>query len=322
MEFVTNDVNADVIGFGALNVDKLHTVDSIASEDEESFIKSLKETPGGSAANTVIGLAKLGHSVSLIGKIAEDDEGDLIELNLAFNGVYTNNLIYAQEGNTGKVLGFVDDKGERCLYVDPGVNDDIKIEEINPLFTYHCKIMHYTSFVGDSINAQIELLEKLNDETLLSFDPGVLYVKRGIKEIKPILDKTDILLINESELKLLFEDYYKSIDNVDEITTKKIAMHVLDDGIKIVVVKQGSRGVYALNSEEECQVNAFKCEPVDTTGAGDSFNSGFLHGLLNDYTLEESCKIGNWVASKSICGFGMEAFPSKEDLEEFLNTKV
>ena len=67
---------------------------------------------------------------------------------------------------------------------------------------------------------------------------------------------------------------------------------------------------------------SFKVKAVDTTGAGDSFNSGFLHGLLNDYTLEESCKIGNWVASKSICGFGMEAFPSKEDLEEFLNTKV
>ena len=322
MEFVTSDVHADVIGFGALNVDKLHSVEAIVSKDDESFIKNMKRTPGGSAANTIIGLSKLNHPVSLIGKIAEDDDGDLIELNLAMNGVYTNNLIYAQEGSTGSVLGFVDPDGERCLYVDTGVNDDIKIEEINPLFTYHCRIMHYTSFVGDSFNTQIEFLDKLNEKTLLSFDPGALYAKRGVKALKPILDRTDILLINETEFKLLFEGYYAAIDCTDSLSTKEIAMHVLDDGIDTVVVKQGSRGVYALTGEEECSVEAFKCNAVDTTGAGDSFNSGFLHGILNDYTLEESCRIGNWVASKAICGYGMEAFPSYEDLEEFLNTKV
>lgn len=109
--------------------------------DEESFIKSQKDTPGGSAANTVIGLARLGCPTSIIGKIAEDDDGDLIELNLAMNEVYTNNLIYADKGNTGKVLGFVDEKGERCLYVDPGVNDEIVLDEINLLNLSKCKIM-------------------------------------------------------------------------------------------------------------------------------------------------------------------------------------
>ena len=68
MEFVTSDVHADVIGFGALNVDKLHSVEAIVSKDDESFIKNMKRTPGGSAANTIIGLSKLNHPVSLIGK--------------------------------------------------------------------------------------------------------------------------------------------------------------------------------------------------------------------------------------------------------------
>ena len=309
MEIYDNDLNAEVIGFGALNVDKLYSVENIVSADEESFIKSETDTPGGSAANTIVGLARLGCATSIIGKIAEDEDGDLIEYNLAINGVYTNNLIYSENGSTGKCLGFVDGDGERCLYISPGVNDDIQVEEINPLNIMRCKIMHYTSFVGDSFKAQIDLLEKLSDSTLLSFDPGMLYVQKGFDELKPILERTDILLINESELRLLFDN--------NESPLKELAVGLLDFGIGTVVIKQGSNGVFALNNNEECHVDVFECDVVDTTGAGDSFNSGFLYSFLKGFDLEKSCKIGNWVASKAIEGFGMDKFPSLKELDEF-----
>ena len=67
----------------------------------------------------------------------------------------------------------------------------------------------------------------------------------------------------------------------------------------------------------ECFVEAFECDVVDTTGAGDSFNSGFLYSFLKGYNLEKSCRIGNWVASRSIQGFGMDKFPTAKELEEF-----
>lgn len=309
MEFYDNDLNVEIIGFGALNVDKLYFVDRIVSHDEESFIKSETDTPGGSAANTIVGLARLGCSTSIIGKIAEDEDGDLIEYNLAINGVYTNNLIYSEKGSTGKCIGFVDNDGERCLYISPGVNDEIKIGEINPLNIMRCKIMHYTSFVGDSFNTQIELLEKLSKETLLSFDPGMLYVQKGFDELRPILERTDILLINEAELRLLCND---SDDDL-----KELAVGLLDLGIDTVVVKQGSKGAFAISNSEQCFVEAFECDAVDTTGAGDSFNSGFLYSFLKGYDLEKSCRIGNWVASRAIQGFGMEKFPTAKELEEF-----
>ncbi|SDA48112.1 carbohydrate kinase family protein [Methanobrevibacter millerae] len=311
MEILDDDINAEVIGFGALNVDKLYSVGNIAGADEESFITSSRDTPGGSAANTIIGLSRLGVSTSIIGKIAEDEDGDLIEYNLMFNEVFSNNLIYADKGSTGKCLGFVDENGQRCLYVDPGVNDEISIDEINPLNIMRCRIMHYTSFVGDSFKTQIELLEKLSEETVLSFDPGMLYVQKGLEEIRPILDRCDILLINESELRLLFKD--------SESGLKELAEKVLDMGITTVVIKKGSDGVFACNNEEECDVGAFECDVVDTTGAGDSFNSGFLYAFLNDYGLEKSCKIGNWVASRAIEGFGMDKFPTLKELKEFIN---
>lgn len=309
METFDNDLNTEIIGFGALNVDKLYSVNSIACHDEESFINDETETPGGSAANTIIGLARLGCSTSIIGKIAEDDKGELIEYNLAINGVYSNNLIYANEGHTGKCLGFVDKSGERSLYISPGVNDDIQIGEINPLNIMKCKIMHYTSFVGDSFKTQVELLSKLNDETILSFDPGMLYVEKGFEELKIILERCNILLINENELRILCND--------DKSSIKKLAIGFLDFGVDTVVVKQGSIGVFAINKSEECFVEAFKVDVVDTTGAGDSFNSGFLYSYLKGYNLTKSCEIGNWVASKAIGGFGMEKFPTLKELKEF-----
>jgi len=309
MEIFDSDLNAEVIGFGALNVDKLYSVENIASKDEESFIKDETDTPGGSAANTIVGLSRLGCSTSIIGKIAEDEDGDLIEYNLAINGVYSNNLIYSETGSTGKCLGFVDSQGERCLYIDPGVNDEIRIDEINPLNIMRCKIMHYTSFVGDSFKTQIELLDKLNDQCVLSFDPGMLYVQKGFDELKPILERTNILLINESELRLLCNNNKSSL--------KELAIGFLDLGIETIVVKQGSKGVFAMNNQEDCEVESYECDVVDTTGAGDSFNSGFLYSYLKGYDLEKSCRIGNWVASKSIEGFGMEKFPTLKDLEDF-----
>ena len=309
MEIFDNDLNAEIIGFGALNVDKLYSVDKIVSYDEESFITDETDTPGGSAANTIVGLSRLGCSTSIIGKIAEDEDGDLIEYNLAINGVYTNNLIYSERGSTGKCIGFVDKNGERCLYISPGVNDEIEIGEINPLNIMRCKIMHYTSFVGDSFKTQIELLEKLNKETLLSFDPGILYVEKGFDELKPILERTDILLINESELRLLCND--------NDADLKELSINLLDLGIDTIVVKQGSKGAFAINNSEECFAEAYECEAVDTTGAGDSFNSGFLYSFLKGYDLEKSCKIGNWVASRAIQGFGMDKFPTAKELDEF-----
>lgn len=310
MEILDNDLNAEVIGFGALNVDKLYSVENIVGADGESFIKSETDTPGGSAANTVVGLARLGVDTSIIGKIAEDEDGDLIEYNLAINGVYTNNLIYSENGVTGKCIGFVDGNGERCLYIDPGVNDEIKIDEINPLNIMRCKIMHYTSFVGDSFSTQIELLEKLSRETVLSFDPGMLYVRKGFDALKPILERTNILLINESELRLLCKN--------NKAPVRELAVGFLDMGIETVVVKQGSKGVYAMTGTEECEVEAYECDVVDTTGAGDSFNSGFLYSYLKGYDLGKSCRIANWVASRAIGGFGMEKFPSLKELEDFL----
>ena len=83
----------DVVGFGALNIDKLFHVNRIAHEDEESYITGKSESCGGSAANTIVGLARLGMETGFIGKVATDREGSLLHNNLQNENINTRGVI-------------------------------------------------------------------------------------------------------------------------------------------------------------------------------------------------------------------------------------
>ena len=313
---IDNNIQVDVIGFGALNLDELFYVNDIAHEDEESFIKGFNQNSGGSASNTIIGLSRLGLSVSYIGKIANDIEGDFLKKNLVLEGVATNNLIISRTGRTGKVLGFINRDGERALYVDPGVNDEIAIDEIAIDKIKATEILHYSSFVGNSFEVQNKLLDLLPESILLSFDPGHIYAKKGIDSLKKILNRTNILLINEKELKLLFHEYY--LRKNKSLSFKEIAIGILNDGIENVIIKRGKKGVYAINKKnEEVEIPVYNCKVIDTTAAGDAFNTGFLYSYLKNYSLEKSCMIANWTASKCVEAIGINGLPNKEELEEF-----
>jgi len=108
----------DVVGFGALNVDMLFKVNSIADAEQESFVTEYTEACGGSAANTIVALARLGCKVGFLGKLADDREGKT-QLNcFTEEGVDTSGIIKTKQGKSGSVLGFVDKKGARALYIN------------------------------------------------------------------------------------------------------------------------------------------------------------------------------------------------------------
>ena len=96
---------------------------------------------------------------------------------------------------------------------------------------------------------------------------------------------------------------------------KKGAAFLLKKGVKIVAVKMGADGCYVTDGKEEHHIKPFKVQVVDTTGAGDAFCAGFLYGLLNNKTLEQSGKLGNYVGSQSVTKMGARAgLPYKKDL--------
>jgi len=297
----------DVIGFGALNVDKLFKVDKIAAAEEESFISDYVEACGGSAANTIVGLARLGCKVGFIGKVGDDAEGRLLLEDFKKERVDTSGIRVVKMGRSGKAMGFVDQEGQRALYIDPGVNDTIRLDDVDTNYALETKFLHLTSFVGEvSFQTQTRLLGKLRKNVKISFDPGVFYAKMGIEKLKPIVDRSFLMMPNSDELELLTgkSDY------------KAGAEFLIKRGVRVLAVKLGSKGCYVTDGKEKYLVKPFKVKVVDTTGAGDAFDAGFLYGLLSGKNLCECAKTGNFIASGCIMSMGARtSLPSLKDLE-------
>lgn len=287
----------DAIGFGGLNVDKLFRVNKISAADEESFVIDFEEACGGSAANTMVGLARLGCKVGFIGRLADDKEGKTLLEDFRREGVDTTGITMAKHGRSGTVMGFVDEKGERALYVDPGVNDMIEFKEINKEYTFEAKFLHITSFIGQKpFQAQKKLTEILPPNVRLSLDPGELYARKRAT-LDPIIKRTFVLMPNAKELEML----------TGTADSRKGAEVLLGKAVKIVAVKLGSNGCYVTNGKESHVIKAFRVKVMDTTGAGDAFCAGFLYGLMLGKSLYECGKIGNFVASRCITRMGARA---------------
>jgi len=295
----------DFVGFGALNVDKLFRVDHIAGKDDESSIIESRESCGGSAANTTVGLARLGLKTGYIGKVASDSEGRFLLDGFKKHNVDTCGITVTEKGRSGVVIGFVDKMGERALYVDPGVNDDIDLKEISQDYARKSKLLHLTSLVGEkSFEAQESLVRNLPKQVKVSLDPGMLYSKRGMPALEPILRRVFAVLLNETELRLLTGESF-------EVGAKKL----MAEGAEVVGVKLGNKGCFVANGGHSYVVEPFRVKAVDTTGAGDAWNAGFLYGFFKKRSLRECGKLGNFVASKCIMRLGARnGLPSLADL--------
>ena len=296
----------DVVCFGALNIDRLYRVNRIAREDEESYITDFKETPGGSAANTAVGLSRLGLKTGFIGKVSDDREGNLLIGDFKKEGVDTNGIAVLRGGRSGVAAGFVDRKGERALYVDPGVNDSLQFVEIDVNYAQNTKFLHLTSFVGEKpFRAQKNLIKGLPD-VRISFDPGELYTRKGLPSLWPIIKRSAALFLNRNEMSILIGKGYKEGAKI-----------LLKKGASIVAVKLGKKGCYVTDSKESHMVEPYKVKVVDTTGAGDAFCAGFLYGLMKNKDLHECGRLGNLVASRCITKAGArEGLPKVSDLCE------
>lgn len=298
----------DVIGFGALNVDKIHRVPKIAKEEEETFVRDFQEAPGGSAANTIVGLTRLGLKTGFIGKVAEDHEGQLLLNDFKREGVNTDGIVVAKEGRSGVVAAYVDEKGERALYVYPSVNDSLTFEEINIKYARQTRFLHLTSVDEKPFQAQKKLVKEL-PEVKVSLDPGEIYARKGLATLRPIIKRSVVVLPSEGEVKMLTGKGWKE-------GTKTL----LKEGVSIVAVKLGERGCYVTDGKEKYLIEPFKVNVVSTTGAGDAFSAGFLYGLVKGKDLYQCGRLGNFVASQCITKVGARTgLPKLSDLKHLIS---
>ncbi|HDN81928.1 MAG TPA: carbohydrate kinase family protein [Methanomicrobia archaeon] len=281
----------DVIGFGALNVDKIFLVDKIPKADQGCHVKREEIMAGGSAANTVYDLSVIGFKTGYVGKIGKDEEGKFL---LEKFGEVDTEGIRRVKGKTGVAYILVTPEGERAIVVNPGVNDFISLKDIDINYL-KCKYLHLTSFACSksflSFETQKNLVKKVKCK--ITFDPGDMYSSMGLEALMEIIERSYAVFPTKEEMEIMTSLNYK-----------KAAEKLLNIGCSIVVVTMGKEGCYLKSEREEFKVKAKRIYVKDTTGAGDAFNAGFLSGLLKEKPLKECCELGNRIASLVIQDYG------------------
>ncbi len=304
----------DVVGLGALNMDHLYRVERILS-DGETIAKDSRQSPGGSAANTIYGLARLGVKTGFVGMVGDDSDGELLIKDFQKAGVDTSRIKVKPGVKSGTVIGLTDSLGHRSLYVLPAANSQLTIRDLDVDYVNQARILHISSFADDrQFKVTLDLIPRLNSSVKVSLAPGALYASQGLTALAPILSRTHVLFVNQSEIR--------------QLTGRGVmngAKTCLELGCQVVVVTLGKgkklrtgkgvarRTVTAIGYIRDAR-NDYVIEPlvpsaskVDTTGAGDAFAAGFLYGLLKNEGLEVCGRLGNIVAQFSIREVGARA---------------
>ncbi len=285
----------DVVGFGALNLDELYRVERLLDDDEGQVVFA-GAYPGGSAANTVYALAQLGMRTGFLGAVGDDDAGKVLLESFKSVGVDTSGIVIKPRVKTGRVLGFIDAQGRRTLYVEPGANSALRKADIDLSYIARATYVHLSSFVGEEQwKIQCELVHALSPKTSVSFAPGALLARRGLRTLFPVLKRTHVLFLNRRELELL-----------SHTSDLKVGTHtLLQAGPQIVVVTLGEEGSYVTDGKRSYRVEAPRVRRiVDTTGAGDAFAAGFLYGLFEERTLRECAELGAHLARQAVSQMG------------------
>ncbi|MFC1940495.1 carbohydrate kinase family protein [Chloroflexota bacterium] len=314
--------NIEVIGLGALNIDRIYRVEHILT-DGETVVNESMLSPGGSAANTIYGLARLGLSTGFLGVVGNDTEGRAMVRDFKKVGVDTSQIGVKRRVKTGSAVCLSDDEGKRSLYVSPGANNQLTMDDLDLSYINQAKWLHLSSFVDDrQLKLVLELMDSLNSSVKVSFSPGTLYAVRGLTALTPILVKTQVLFVNQYEMQQL-----------SGMNFETGAEECLKQGCQVVVVTLGKgleiqretptpvkvTGVgYVRDAKNKYIIEApGLSEPafVDTTGAGDAFATGFLYGLLRRKELKECGLIGDITARFATAKLGArQGLPTLKEL--------
>ena len=313
--------NIKVVGLGALNIDYLYQVERIV-DDGEVVVNEVVSSPGGSAANTIYGLARLGVKTGFIGMVGDDAEGKTLLQDSQQAGVDISQVGVKTGAKTGSVLCLSDRLGRRSLYVVPGANSLLTTDDLKLAYINQAKLLHLSSFADDEqFKVLLQLIDRAGLTTKLSFAPGMLYAGKGLKTLAPILSKTHILFINQGEMQQLTGE---NITVGAEICLNhgcRVVVVTLGRGIRLELGKEGVTTISYIRDAN----NEYKIEPisqdigvqVDTTGAGDAFATGFLYGLLKGKDLKQCGQLGDIIALFSITKLGArQGLPTLNELAQ------
>tara|TARA_B110001450_G_scaffold255872_2_gene284561 strand:- start:603 stop:1484 length:882 start_codon:yes stop_codon:yes gene_type:complete len=276
---------------------------SIALDTIETKFGKKEDLLGGSATYATIGAGFYGSPIP-IGIVGDDfpEKGDEI-----FNN-FSSNLdnIEKKHGKTfswgGKYHNNGDDRD--TLFTDLGV-----FESFEPVLHSKNVKASWVFLANIHPSLQLSVLNQCKNNPTVITDTMNLWIDTTLQELKKIIKRTDILLINESELSLLTKN-----ENIQESSKQILSM-----GPQKIVVKLGSKGARCISKNEDISVGVYPVKDVvDPTGAGDVFGGGFVSGLINKLSTSESMLRGSALASFCIEEFGVSKLINinKNDVEK------
>lgn len=306
----------DVIGVGNALVDVLSHVDEafLAANGVEKGIMTLidearavelygavgemQQVSGGSAANTIAGIAMLGARTAYVGKVKDDMLGAVFARDIRDIGAeYETPLAPASdEHETGRCVVLVSPDGERSMSTYLGVSEALGPDDIDPEMMAQAKWIYLEGYRFDGA-ASVAAFDKAIQATkaaggkvsITLSDPFCVDRHRDAFR-KLIADHTDLLFANEHEVKSLYQT-----DDLDE------AVKRVQKDVAIAAITLSEKGACIVTPEEVHMVPTVATKVVDATGAGDLFAAGFLAGLVKGRSLVDCGRMG-CVAAGEILG--------------------
>lgn len=277
-----------------------------------SYCNFAKVVLGGSG-NIAVGLSSLGGKVAFVGKAGDDFFGKSYMQDLKNKGVVPK-IFFDKDFPTGLIIAFVEDRKDRSFIIFRGANDKLstgEIEEaINPI-----KKSKYVYFSGYSLvknpqqSAILRALElAIKFKAKIVFDPGAYnLVKSKQKLFVHVLDHCDIFSPNLDEAMAI-----TNTTNMEDVIGK------LRNKVPLTALKCDKNGSILIGRKEIVKVPSFNVKCLDPTGAGDAFTAALIYGLARRLPLESVAQLANWFAAKVVTQIGPRSFPSKSEINHFL----
>lgn len=279
-------MNLDVVSVGTCNMDFILKVPHFVELDGEMYIEEVKKIPGGSALNFAIKTSLNGLNSGIVAKIGNDHHGEVVLDVLSKKGIETSRIEKIDD-STGMAFISVDGSGKRSIYSFMGANEKLSLSKGD--FDY-IKSTEMTYLGGTYWEVAYAAAKHANN---LSFAPGALLSTFGLDKLEPVLSNTDILFLNEKEVKILTGlELNKGIDLLIGI------------GIPLVVITLGDKGSILHNQKEIIKCSAKQVPVLDTTGAGDAFAAGFISQWFKKKSLNSCLKFATSSAANCIAKLG------------------
>ncbi len=306
-------MSRSIVVVGSVNLDLVCTGKKIPAPGETVTGDRFQTFHGGKGANQAVAVGRLGHPVSMIAKVGDDDFGKRLRQGLRDAGVQVRGVTTARGTASGVALISVDRKGQNSITVIPGANGTLMPKDLESSLLQ----LRSAGIILTQLETPLETVEHLC-ELAQRFQVPLMLDPAPVRKLsRKVLRQVTYLTPNETEACALCGIPYRDLN---QTAARECAEELLGRGSANVVVKMGSRGAFvATRDGMRRMVPSFKVKVVDSTAAGDAFNGGMAVALMRGLAIEDAVRFGAAVAGVSVTRAGAQpAMPSEAEVDQLL----